>query len=201
MIKNYPYLYLFMILTGLFGLPNLISGQGFDGTAVIGFNAAQIDGDDWAGFDKLGLHVGGRLSYKMKENLDLSLEMLYSQRGASNKRFAKEEENNIDLNYFEVPLILSLKDWYIGTENYHKVRAEAGLSFGYLFEVKTTRFEEENFKKNDLSWILGVGYQFSKRIGISFRYTSSFFKIYNDNPEEADKLKSYFLTARTEFYF
>lgn len=177
------------------------STQGFSGTLVTGVNIAQIDGDDWAGFDKFGLTAGGRLTYITGKNFDFSLEMLYSQRGAASKRFAKGEENNIRLNYFEVPFIFSLKDWSMDNGKYFKVRAEAGLSYAYLFDIVNTRFNEDNFKKHDLSWLLGVGYQFSRRIGLGLRYTSSFRKIYQDPVSETDIFKSYFVTARTEFYF
>ena len=193
--KVLPSFFLFL----LFGVA--ISAQGFRGTALIGTNIAQIDGDDWAGFDKFGITAGGRLTYITDNNIDFSLEMLYSQRGAAEKRFAKGDDKNINLNYFEVPLIVSLKDWSIDNGSYFKVRAEAGLSFSYLFDIKNTRFAEENFRKQDLSWLLGVGYQFSKRIGLGLRYTSSFLKIYNDPDTETDILKSYFITARMEFYF
>ncbi|MBK9254741.1 MAG: PorT family protein [Saprospiraceae bacterium] len=180
---------------------NEILGQGFKGTAIIGMNASQVDGDDWAGYDKFGLQVGGRLSYRMEGSMDVSLEMLYSQRGAAEKRFAKGDEKNIRLNYFEIPVIFSLKDWYIEKGDYYKARAEAGLSYGYLFEVQTPLFDEQNFKKNDLSWLLGVGYQFGRRIGMSLRYTSSFGKIYRNEIENTNTLLSYFLSARLEFHF
>jgi outer membrane receptor protein involved in Fe transport len=188
-----------LLLLLLFGA--VVSAQGFRGTAVIGSNIAQIDEDDWAGFDKFGVTAGGRLTYITDKNIDFSLEMLYSQRGAAERRFAKGDEKNINLSYFEVPLIVSLKDWSMDNGSYYKVRAEAGLSFSYLFDIKNTRFAEENFKKQDFSWLLGVGYQFSKRIGLGLRYTSSFLKIYNDPDLEKDILKSYFITARMEFYF
>lgn len=185
----------------LHSIHGVVSGQGFKGTLIAGLNASQIDEDDWAGYDKFGLTVGGRLSYTNFSAFDIALEMLYSQRGAAEKFRAKEPEKNIKLNYFEIPVLISLRDWSIDNGRYYRVRAEAGLSYGFLAGAETPRYDTELFRKHDISWILGGGYQFSSRFGVALRFTSSMRRLYPDPVLQADILKSYFFTFRSEFYF
>lgn len=181
---------IFLILAG--------SAQGFKGSVILGINAAQIDGDTLYGFNKGGVSVGGRLSYSNDRSWDICLEMLYSQRGSAIKFFTTNENWINALNYIEIPAVFHLKDWYIEKDRYHKVRAEAGLSYGYLFQVKTPRFDESIFKTHDINWLAGLGFNFNRHIGIGLRYTSSFTNVVDN---DISKFHSYFLTFRTEYTF
>ncbi|MBC7884449.1 MAG: PorT family protein [Saprospiraceae bacterium] len=175
--------------------------QGFKATGLVGLNASQIDGDNLYGFNKLGLSLGGRLSYVTDKSYDFALEMLYSQRGSALNFFNNEPGDKIVLNYFEIPVVFSLRDWYIEDKSYYKVRVESGFSYGYLFRIEASGFEESFFRKHDVSWLVGVGLNFSSRIGVSIRYTTSLQKMYRDPSASQSTLLSYFLTLRTEFSF
>lgn len=188
----------FLILT--LGLTTDISAQQFKAAAIIGVNASQIDGDSLYGFDKIGLTVGGRLSYENDKVWDVALEMLYSQRGSNEKLFNNKGKQEIILNYLEIPVIFSLRDWHVEKENYYKVRGEAGLSYGYLFSPSAVGFDIDDFNNHDLSWLLGVGLNFTKRYGLSFRYTSGLIPL-KKVPAGLVDYQSYFLTLRTEINF
>lgn len=178
------------------------NSQGFKATGIVGLNASQIDGDDSYGFHKFGLSAGASLSYVTDKNYDLSLEMLYSQRGSLVKPLDDKIPNfKIKLNYFEFPVVFSLRDWYIEESNFYKVRADIGVSYGYLFGIDAPGYEEANFKTHDVSYVIGAGLNFTKRFGMSLRYTSSFFKVYNSSDLEDTGLSSYFLTLRSEYSF
>lgn len=177
-----------------------LRSQGFKAMAIVGLNASQIDGDNLYGFKKLGLSAGGRLSYTNVKTVDYSIEMLYSQRGSSVNYFNNREEEKINLNYLELPVIISLRDWFQEKDGYYKVRAEGGLSYGYLFGAQATGFDVTILRTHDISWLIGAGINFNKRIGFSIRYTSSFMDMFNDTPDK-NTYKSYFLTFRTEFNF
>ena len=84
--------------------------QRFKAAAILGANASQIDGDNLYGFNKLGISAGGRLSYTNDNQLDLALEMLYSQRGSAVKIFNNSEGDKISLNYVEIPVVLGIRD-------------------------------------------------------------------------------------------
>ena len=195
-VKKITFLLLFILC---FSLNDAIA-QRFSGSAVFGLNLSQIDGDELAGFSKLGLTGGFKLAYPLKENSDLNIEMLYSQRGSNDGfGFGSSGVNYIDLKYIELPVYVNIKDWFMEEDDYYKVKAHAGLSYGFLFDVDSSNgllnSDIDNYKRHNISYILGVDYAFNSKIGLSARYTRSFNSIY------IERAISYFLTFRTEYYF
>lgn len=175
--------------------------QRFKASAVFGLNVSQIDGDNLYGFSKLGLTGGVKLAYPLRDNIDVNLEMLYSQRGStSGFGFGSEPDIYTDMQYIELPLYISIKDWYFEEEGYHKVRAHAGLSFGNLFGVDSSSGVISNdidtYNRTDISYLLGVGYNFTKQLGLTIRFTRSFNSLY-----KANNAIGYFVTTRAEFKF
>ncbi len=193
---------IYLFITFLFlslGIPTY--SQGFKAALIAGMNASQIDGDNLYGFNKLGLSVGGRLGYKTDKSYDIALEMLYSQRGSTLNTFNSLPSDRIGLNYFEIPIIFNLRDWYIEKEDYFKVRVETGFSYGYLFQIEAVGFNESYFKKHDISWLIGAGLNINKMFGVGIRYSTSLFKMYEVPNTAENSLLSYFLTLRTEVNF
>ncbi len=171
--------------------------QIFNASALLGMNASQIDGDGYFGYDRLGWHAGGRLSVRAGKRQDISLEMLYSERGSSSSLFNSPDSARFSLSYLEVPVIFSVKDWFLEKENYHKVRVDAGLSGGYLFGTKVPKFEENDYRKLDLTWLVGIGFHFQKHIACSIRYTNSIFDLLQKEVNGNNvTFRSYFLTFR-----
>lgn len=177
---------------------NNAHAQKFGGGLILGFNASQIDGDELAGYHKIGWDAGLNTSYNLNDPWQINLDLLYSQRGSRTSFFLTDNTDirKITLNYLEVPLYVSYKDWEID-ENFYKVQGFAGLSYGKLFSVKNLLGEDDinsdNFLKNDLSYLIGAKLMFTRHIGISGRYTRSFVKLYKDPDDGAKSLNSYFL--------
>ncbi len=174
--------------------------QNFFGSAVFGTNLSQIDGDDVAGFKRYNLSGGIKIDYPIKPAVDLSMELLYSGRGSKDvKRLV-----DVKLDYIEIPFLISFRDWYIEKDKYDKVRADIGLSYGYLFQANSnisfSRYVP-NMKKNDLSFVIGGAYMFNRHVGVSVRYTRAFFKMLTDPTLESDGFLSYFTTVRMEYHF
>jgi len=191
----------FVGLLAIIMLSQDLRAQRFKATALAGINLSQIDGDNLYGFNKMGVTAGGRLSYANSNSLDLAIEMLYSQRGSAVKLFKNNPGDKISLNYLELPLIVSLRDWYVQSGDYHKVRVDGGFSYGYLFGTDASGFNEAYFRKHDVSWLLGAGVRFTKFWGLSLRYTSSLYTMYKDPSAPTSSLKGYFITLRSEFNF
>jgi hypothetical protein len=175
--------------------------QGFKGTGLLGVNLSQVDGDTLYGFDRAGLSIGGSLHYDIKEKYNIGLEILFSQRGSAPSFTKTNDERSIALSFIEIPVVASLHDWYVEKGDYYKVRAEAGLSYGYLFSIKAPLYVDEYFNRSDISYVLGAGLRFNKKIGIALRYTAPFGKIYQNPDKIENKMTSYFLTLRGEIYF
>lgn len=174
--------------------------QRFKGSAIFGLNFSQIDGDDLAGFSKLGLTGGFKLAYPLKDNVDLNFEMLYSQRGSnSGFGFGGGTNNFIDLKYVELPVYVNIMDWLIEEDNYYKAKAHAGLSYAYLFDVSSNNGllsdNIDSYKRHNMGYILGVDYAFNSKFGLTVRYTRAFNSIY------VVRAINYFITVRTEYFF
>jgi hypothetical protein len=179
---------------------SLIHAQNFFGSAVLGTNISQIDGDDAAGFKRYNLSGGLKIDYPIKPAIDLSVEFLYSGRGS------KDARRNVDIsmNYIEMPFVVSFRDWYIEKDKYDKVRADVGVSYGYLFQANSNiKFSQyiSDLKKHDASFVVGAAYMFTRHIGLSCRYTRSFFKVLSNPILESGGFLSYFTTARLEYHF
>ena len=175
-----------------------LQGQTFKAGFVIGANASQVNGDFLAGYDKLGLHLGLKVISPLSEKLDWSLELLWSQRGSRSELFI-QDPRKIHLDYVEIPWIISYKDWL--KNDIYKIRFEGGLSIGRLVNNKVSIAGFENqvdqFKKTDLSFVVGSTLYSNEHLGFSIRYTHSINLLLNNKDDpEFSKLRGYFLTFR-----
>ncbi len=188
-----------ILIASLFLLPYTSQAQGFNASILAGFTASQIDGDNLAGFDKLGLVGGLRVTRNINDRYYGGLEFLFDQRGSQSEITlgTPSDQSRTHLDYIEIPFIFGIQDWFIEEEGYYKVRAELGISYGYLVNASSTnsQFVEdiENFRSSILSYHLGVGYQINSRWAGSARYTRDFTNLLESG------LKSYFWSLRLEF--
>lgn len=204
------YVRLVCSLLTVFLLIGQADAQRFKGSAVGGINLAQIDGDELYGYNKLGFTGGFKLDYPLAEKFDISLEMLYSARGSTaGFGFGTENSEFTSLKYLDLPLMLSIKDWYVEDDNYFKVSAHAGLSLAYLFDATTSNDEYltklGEFSNIDFSYFFGINYRFSNKFGITIRHTRAFTQLIPDDDDAVPPVDnfdvSYFVTIRSEFYF
>jgi len=186
----------------------LTAQRGFDLSLVAGFNASQIAGDDLAGFDKLGINSGLKIGYRIKEKMDLSFEMLFSQKGSILKRrFSAPGSNrmNSTLNYIDFPVYLTYNDWYQNTGDYFKVGVHGGFSYSYLLGRRLNNQKIENtedLRNFDLMALLGVHYSFNENWTLLVRYSNSFIRIYQNPNDPLDRgWINYLWTARADYRF
>ncbi len=191
---RYKYI-LFIIL--FVGLNQISYSQKFNGGLIFGFNASQIDGDQLAGYHKLGFNTGLGVSYGLENNWLVNVDFLFSQRGSRSRYIESVPVRSLTLNYIELPVYASYQDWYIKDENYYKIQGIAGLSFGRLFSVKNGLDDPdiggENFLKNDIGFLLGAKFFFNKHWGINGRYTRSISRMYKAPNDGTKSLLGYFL--------
>ena len=86
--------------------------QRFNFSVLAGLNAAQVNGDGLAGYDKMGLLAGARTNILFTDRLDMVVEFLYSQQGsASELTFTGNNAYfNHDMTYLELPVLIEIKD-------------------------------------------------------------------------------------------
>ena len=197
MLKNTIFLSFLMILM----INGSLNAQRFQGSVLGGLNFAQIDGDELAGFNKLGLTGGFKIAYPLSKTNDFSIEMLYSQRGSTDAfGFGDLSRNFVDTRHLEIPVYVNIKDWWKEDDKYHKVKAHAGLNLSYLFAVESSNGAVSNdidtYKRTAIGYVIGVDYFFTKNLGLTLRYTRDFTSTLQDS-----RAISYFITLRTEYAF
>lgn len=199
----------------LLNSPHRLYGQRFTTAIVGGANASQIDGDQLAGFDKLGLTGGIKATVNFESVFDLNVEFLFTQRGSKPDLFNPEYDPDIKihLDYAEIPVYVSLGDWWQAEEGYHKVAAHAGISFGRLINARTFDYYNPDdqsldllvpyFNNSDVSWLVGISYRMSKNWGLTARYTREITPLLSPKKHGPGfpRLVSYYMTFRMEYYF
>jgi hypothetical protein len=191
--------------------------QRFKAGVIASITASQIDGDLSAGYNKLGLQTGLRGIVLLKEKQEASVELLFSQRGASSALLKNADDFGfaITLNYIEIPVQWHYKDWLIEDAekgDYYKVSFNAGLSFARLIGTKVnnelsavTKVVPNLLEKNDLSFVLGANIWANHHLGFTFRYVRSFGYMYNPKkwalPPFAQAWNGHSLNFQTVYLF
>lgn len=172
----------------LFGLPAKAQeplyeeGRTFTGALAGGLNFAQVDGDSYYGYHKVGLHLGAMAYAHFTQVWGASMEMLYSQKGSRGVSVYESPaigtyifKYYMDLNYVEVPLMLH-------TIIMQRYDVEAGVSFAYLLSSKewiqsdqpVAITEARNYFNNtDLDMNIGLTARLYRRLFANIRYQYS----------------------------
>lgn len=196
-----PLIFVFLLTIASF----VAKGQRFSGTAIVGANVSQIDGDNLFGWDKIGLNGGFRLGYEIADKTNLAIEFLYSQRGSAPSISSGSDFQSIDLKYIEIPLLIEYNDWYLEEEDYYKVGIEGGFSYGNLFSVSSSNnliiSDLDGYKKNDISYTIGARYSFTKNIAGVFRYSGTVGTIYRNEDANIEGQVSRWMSFRMHYTF
>jgi Outer membrane protein beta-barrel domain len=173
---------LIFILFPFLLFPAISFSQFFEGGAVAGLSASQVDGDTYSGFNKLGLLAGGWVRHMFTYTVGGQLEVRYIMKGASRiENVDNAIYYKLTLHYGDVPILI----------NYHyreRVLFEIGLSPEFLF---TSREQEDvngnspedapPFHRLTMSAIGGIGYTFLEKFMVDVRYNYSVIPI-RDHP-------------------
>jgi len=187
---------------------SLSAQQRFKAGIVMGVTAAQINGDNSANFNKLGLTAGLKVNTILTDRSDFAIEILLSQRGSRTELGnSNVQQQTIHLDYIEVPLIYNYKDWLDKEGDFYKMHFHAGLSYGRLFNTRfdNSPLEESGpfFRENDFSWLAGTTFFVNEQLGFFARYNRSInllFKTTSTNPN-TNSLLSYFLSFGGNYIF
>ncbi|GIV31457.1 MAG: hypothetical protein KatS3mg029_0808 [Saprospiraceae bacterium] len=200
---------IFLLLTLMLGTALAAQQRRFDAGLLLGLNASQILGDDSGGYNKLGLQGGLRGIAHLTEKADLYLELTYSQRGSYQKEGSPvcfDGSLKINLQYVEVPVVLAYRDWYIEDDDYYKVAANIGFSYGRLLSASAQGSCHDDlvdqFNKNDFSFTIGAEYYSSPKWSFGVRWSKSFNLLYNNkNNPGRNSLRGFFLSFRSVYSF
>lgn len=161
----------------IFLVDSQMSAQRFTGKIIAGINGAQIDGDNFSGFNRAGLLAGVGAAFKIDEHWSIGPEFLYSGKGS---QVTLDQVNELGLppwkyklRYIEIPVIAG-----------YKVRdrfgALAGLSFNYFISGEIDNGSNAEpydaspyFKRMDYQFLAGLEYEIFDDIWLQGRWAYS----------------------------
>lgn len=162
-------------------------GRRFTATAILGMNLSQINGDAAAGYDKIGLNIGARAGAILAERWEMGFEILFSQQGSQSELlFGQTRAFYCHLNYIEIPVLVTFKDWKVTDANnrsFHRFQASLGASYNRLMGGKVERngileFQGTNELVNDGDFyqqhvmLMGdITFYFTRNWGLNLRYS------------------------------
>ena len=161
-------IFLLMVLP----LPGL-RAQSFNAGFFGGLTASQVDGDQYGGFNKLGMTAGFFVNREIDKNFYWQLEIKYVTRGALESEPEIYFYDKTVYRYIEIPLSVN----YLLDEKY---QFELGLSpevlLSYAHYDGNGQTEPSLYPDNNrfgLSVFAGIVYWFVPSTGVGFRYTYS----------------------------
>ena len=168
----------------------------FKAGATIGLNFTQIDGDEQFGYNRKGLNFGLRGAVILRKDMDISTELLYSERGAlpgNNEKTATKRTINIGLKYADVPFLFNYYyskaddghyrwNLYIGVSYGRLLRSQTSITKGFNMTdtIQQNLVNNIGYNTSDLSLIVGARRYFTNRLGVSLRHTNSLNLLYKN---------------------
>lgn len=199
-----------LFIIALFWLPLLATAQEneqrrFSASILAGVNLSQIDGDAAAGFNKIGANVGARGSIFFTKRFELSLELLYSNKGSFCGKCIPRL--NYDLHYAEIPVEFNLREWFTtdgkGRE-YARILLGVGAAYNQLVfsTVKQDGIEvpslQGELRKHSVLGNISLTFFFTRNFGLNFRWARS---LYSLRPRSSGSLIMHLLTFRAVYAF
>lgn len=182
-------LFLIGLLVVFASLVNSLKAQTFLGEAFVGYNLSQVTGDHRGIMEyhrsgiQAGLGVIHPLWKKNKFSIELSLEVLFNQKGSyQGKKYHDGSvmdstvitgEYDLRLNYGEVPFMVYFTDKNVASVG-------VGVSYGRLTYIRLkeqgidiTSQKKDEFNPNELNILADVKIRVWKRLKLGFRYSYS----------------------------
>lgn len=162
--------------------------QRFEGGLIAGFNATQVEGDYFKGYNKPGILTGFFVQTDVAPAVFAGMEIKYSQKG-SRKRIKKNDPDPqkyiMRLGYVDVPL-------FVGFRTNDRGAVVAGVSAGYLIhdgefdEYGEFPQEDRNaFNNLDLQPFLGFQFDMLDNLKVDLRFALSVLPIRGQPGEDA----------------
>ena len=163
----------FLFIFLLTALAGIASSQNFEGGVLFGLTASQIDGDNYRGYNKVGLQGGAWVRRMFSYTMAGQMEIRYVQKGALKTNTVDDPTYyRMALHYIDIPIMAQ----YIYNEN---VVFELGIGPEILMSAKAQdeygdiEITDPKHYRFTMSAIAGVGYRFLEVYSIHFRFNYS----------------------------
>ena len=170
-------------------------------TGVVGgVNLAQVDGDNFAGYYKAALNIGGIGYMKVARRVSLSWEILYSQKGSKSDQVKYSGIDSvlitnytIDLKYAEIPVMINVFDKMkshlcMGFSYNRLISATENLQTYPNYPVDLTKYP---FKKVDWEFLAGAQLHLFKGLFFNLRFQYSIVPMRTDTPPNFSRAPQY----------
>lgn len=163
----------FILILFLFVFSNFYA-QVFKVGAVLGLSGSQVEGDGYAGYNKLGFIVGGFTNVEFSKKFSTQLEMYYINKGSQknpNTSQGDYDAFNLNINYIEIPIAIRyhFKSFLFEAGPYYSVF----LNYTMSDEYGSRTDEPFPFKKYDFGAFLGFQYNLNEHFGLNLRSKNS----------------------------
>jgi hypothetical protein len=153
--------------------PALLSAQGFVGGMKFGVTANQIDGDYYAGYNKLGYYAGIYAKYEFNNVWSLSSGIYAYEKGAHSP--PKQP-------YFATRIYEAIVPVEVYYQMYEHLGMYLGLNFGYIYNAYyqstyVLNKQELSIGNLDFDYVLGLRYKVYKNIYFDFAHHYSLLPI------------------------
>lgn len=157
-------------------LAQVAFAQRFDAGLLAGFNASQVEGDNFKGYHKPGLLAGVFVQTDIIPTIFTGMEIKYSQKGSRKRIKPRDPEPEVyimRLGYIDMPL-------FVGFRTNDRGTVIAGVSAGYL--VHSGEYDEyglfspqdqHEFNNFDLQPFLGFQFGILDEVKLDLRFALS----------------------------
>lgn len=158
-----------------------LQSQTFKAALVGGINLSQIDGDDMAGYDKMGWNAGVKAYAFVQEQVSVSFEILYSEKGSRASLIDRQfvPPTTIFMQYAEIPILVHYHDR-------NGMVFGAGVAYNQLFDFRRevngvdTSTDDPVPQTNDWAIMGDLTFMIKEHFGINGRMSYSLFSIAKD---------------------
>lgn len=183
----------------------VVSAQTFGAAIQAGIVASQIDGDQYAGYNKPGPFIGINGIARLKEKFYLETGIAYVFRGSQSQFIPDNSypQFKINLQYIDIPVTFHYKDWLEPEGNFYRMDFYAGAYFGRLLHASAEYSGYDDvldlFKKNEAGIIIGGAYSFGPHgsLGAKWCRALNYVFVHNTNNVNQNSLLNRFI----QFYY
>jgi len=187
LIISFYYKFLLIFILGLY--VETIQAQEFKAGALLTLVSSQVDGDQSAGYHKIGYRTGLYSRFVFNTNWSLSTELAYVGKGSQHSNTDDQLQFRIKLHYVEISALLNFhlnNQWCFSP----------GLSYGRLIKSSvddpygTVNEDYLSYRNADYNVHAAIKYNWHKHWAVDLRMAYSLRSITSTNPYQYNNLLS-----------
>ena len=188
--------YFLFLLIIFISVSSFSQKKGFSGGLFFGGVTSQVDGDDYAGYNKFGIDFGIFTRFNYNKEWFGTVELSYINKGSRFEDVQSYSCYKLIVNYIEMPIYATFKPKHI--KKITQLSFDLGLAPAVLVKAKEDTkclepiepkyYSVRNF---DVSTLVGVNWHFTDNIKLGVRFLYTIIPIKDNEPFNFYKSGSY----------